>query len=60
MKISAGCARIGGPLCLYDANGDAIALLSEKRNDKERIALAIVNAVNDAGGIEIAPLPQTQ
>jgi hypothetical protein len=58
MKISAGSAKIGGPLCLYDENGDAVALISEKRADKEKIALAIVKAVNDAGGIEIQPLQQ--
>ena len=60
MKISAGSASSGGPLCIYDENGDAIALISEKRFDKEIIALAIVKAVNDSGGIEIAPLPLKQ
>ena len=55
MNIHAGSARIGGPICLYDDNGDAIALLSDKRPDKEKIALAIVKAVNDAGGIEMQP-----
>ncbi len=55
MKISAGKARLDGPLCLYDENGDPIALFSEKRPDIERIALAIVDAVNAAGGIEMEP-----
>lgn len=58
MKISAGCARIGGPLCLYDEHGDAIAMLSDRRPDKERIALAIVEAVNAIGGIEMKPLSE--
>ncbi len=56
MKISAGKSLIDGPLCLYDANGDPIALISERRKDAERIALAIVKAVNEAGGLEIEDL----
>ena len=58
MKIFAGKARLDGPLCLYDENGDPIALISERRKDAEKIALAIVKAVNEAGGIEIEDLQQ--
>ena len=60
MKISAGSARIGGPLCLYDENGDAIAMMSDRRPDMNKIALAIVRAVNEAGGIDFVPLSQNQ
>lgn len=50
-KISAGSARLGGPLCIYDEDGNAIAKFSEYLLNKEEIALAIVNAVNVQGGI---------
>ncbi len=46
MKISAGSADIGKPLCLYDENDDAIALMSNKRPNIESTALHIVRAVN--------------
>ena len=59
MKISAGSGRLG-MLCLYDESGHSFALLSERRPDAERIALAIVEIVNNAGGIEIEPLPQSE
>lgn len=58
MKISAGSPSMDGPLCLYDENGDAVAMISSRRRDKESIALAIVDAVNANGGIDIVPLPQ--
>ena len=54
-KISAGKARPSGPLCIYDERGDAIALISERRGDAEQVALAIVEAVNNAGGLAIQP-----
>ena len=59
MKLSAGSANIGGPLCLYDENGDAVAMLSDKRPDKELIALAIVKIINEAGGCPMIPLAQS-
>jgi hypothetical protein len=56
MKISAGSSKIGGPLCIYDENGDPLLMMNSRRKDKERIALEIVKIVNDAGGIEIESL----
>ena len=43
--ISAGASDIGKPLCLYDSDGVAIALMAG-RSDKEHLALAIVQRVN--------------
>ncbi len=50
-KISAGCSGAGGPLCLYDEDGNAIAKFSAALLNKENIAMEIVKAVNAQGGI---------
>jgi hypothetical protein len=44
--ISAGSGRIGGPLCLYDRNGDALAQISGLLPNREQIALDFIKAVN--------------
>ena len=60
MMITAGKANLDGPLCLYDEKGDPIAIISERRPDAEKIALAIVKAVNDAGGLTLEAPPKQQ
>lgn len=46
VPISAGSSSLGGPLCLYDKDGNALALISDRLACKERIALDFVKAVN--------------
>lgn len=59
MKISAGIAGVGKPLCLYDDNGDPIALMNEKIpfDKRARLALDIVERFNSQEWqpIETAP-----
>lgn len=58
MRISAGSAAVGGPLCLYGDNEEPIALLSEKIPFEKRAAIAfeIVRRVNGCWRpIETAP-----